>query len=74
MNRRRTAAPVALAVALMCAPWIGNADEQPRALGIRAESARIDLGNVTAGVEKVATFTLHNDSAADVRILRAKPS
>jgi len=48
--------------------------EQEKAPGFRVESDSIDLGTVMAGTDAVATFVFHNDSARDVRILRAAPS
>jgi hypothetical protein len=38
------------------------------------EEAQIDLGEVKAGTEAVATFTFVNQGTEDVRIIRAKPS
>lgn len=74
MRRGKIAAPIVLVAALGAAAWTAAADEQATENGFRVESARVDLGEVVAGTEKSGTFTFHNDSAADVRILRAKPS
>ena len=75
MRRRRRATGLGLAAAGAClafSVWATATESGDR--GLRAESARVDLGDVISGSEATATFTLHNDSAADVRILRAKPS
>lgn len=40
----------------------------------RVENPRIDLGDIKAGSDAVATFVFHNDGTEDVKILRAKPS
>jgi len=74
MRIGKIAAPIALAAVLLAATWTAAADEQTTEQGFRVESARVDLGEVVAGTENTGTFTFHNDSAADVRILRAKPS
>ena len=42
--------------------------------GVRVEEAKVDLGDVKAGSDAVATFVLHNDGTEPVKILRAKPS
>lgn len=60
-----------MATGLLWAPVLPAEDPSP---GLRVESTTIDVGEVIAGQTGVATFTFHNDSAADVRILRAKPS
>jgi len=38
------------------------------------ENPRIDVGEVNAGDEAVATFVFHNEGDVDVKILKAKPS
>lgn len=38
------------------------------------ENPRIDIGEIKAGSEAVATFVFHNDGLTDVKIIRAKPS
>jgi copper(I)-binding protein len=58
---------LAATAALAAAPVFAND-------ALRADQARVDLGEVKAGTEAVATFVLHNDGDRDVRILRAKPS
>jgi hypothetical protein len=40
----------------------------------KAESMRIDLGEIKSGTVAEATFVFHNEGTEDVRILRAKPS
>ena len=41
---------------------------------LTVEQARIDLGEIRAGTDAVATFVFRNSGPTDVRILRAKPS
>lgn len=41
---------------------------------LTVENEKIDLGEVKAGSEAVATFVFHNKGDVDVKILRAKPS
>jgi len=39
-----------------------------------AEPSSVDVGKVRAGEDAVATFTLHNPTAREIRILAAHPS
>ncbi len=41
---------------------------------LTVEQEKIDLGTVKAGTDAVATFTLHNKGAVEVKVLSAKPS
>jgi len=41
---------------------------------LTVEEPTIDLGEIKAGSDAVATFVFHNKGDVDVRILRAKPS
>ncbi|HSL18650.1 MAG TPA: hypothetical protein VLB51_12160 [Methylomirabilota bacterium] len=52
----------------------GGAAGQAGGPFLTVEQARIDLGEIRAGADAVATFVFHNSGPADVRILRAKPS
>lgn len=75
--RRATAAALVLVAATVggLAAQEEPAGEDPAAKkGFRVEEASLDLGVVTAGQDAVATYVFHNDTDADVRILRAKPS
>ena len=47
---------------------------QDSAVTFSVEEARIDLGEIKAGSEAVATFGFHNKGDADVKIIKAKPS
>jgi hypothetical protein len=41
---------------------------------LAVENPRLDLGDVKAGTDAVATFVFRNTGNAAVRIIRAKPS
>ena len=51
-----------------------RADAQSAGPTFFVENARIDIGEIKAGTEAVATFVFHNEGPTDVRIIRAKPS
>ncbi len=53
---------------------IDGADAQSAEPSFRVENPRLDIGEVKAGTEVVATFVFHNDGPDDVKILKAKPS
>ena len=74
MFRRQIAASLIMGAAVMCPVTPAGADGEAVAPAFRVEQKAIDLGDVTAGQEKRAVFTFHNDGDGDVRILRAKPS
>ncbi len=74
MIQSRFAAPMVIVAALVCAAGTAADDQSATAPGLRPEPARLELGEVTAGAEATGTFVLHNDSAVNIRILRAKPS
>jgi hypothetical protein len=38
------------------------------------ENPRINVGEIKAGSDAVATFVFHNEGPADVKIIKAKPS
>jgi len=38
------------------------------------ENPKIDIGEVKAGSDAVATFVFHNEGTEDVKIIKAKPS
>jgi len=38
------------------------------------ENPRIDVGEIKAGSDAVATFVFHNEGPTDVKIIKAKPS
>lgn len=42
--------------------------------GFWVEKTHIDLDPVSAGTDAVATFVFHNDTAKEVKIIKAKPS
>ena len=53
---------------------VAGVDAQSAEPTFRVENPRLDLGEIKAGSEVVATFVFHNDGPDDVKILRAKPS
>ncbi|MEX1311883.1 MAG: hypothetical protein AB1Z65_15760 [Candidatus Sulfomarinibacteraceae bacterium] len=59
---------------LMVLVWAATSGAQSAPVTFSVEEARIDLGEVKAGTEAVATFTFVNQGTEDVRIIRAKPS
>jgi copper(I)-binding protein len=63
----------AVAIATVSQP-AAAAQDAPGLGVLRVEDASLDLGEIPAGGDVVATFTLHNDGQRDIRILRAKPS
>lgn len=42
--------------------------------GFWVEEAHIDLGSVVAGTDAIGTYIFHNDTAKEVKIIKAKPS
>ena len=68
---------VVLILMLLTAAMVANVDRveaQSAEPTFRVENPRLDLGEIKAGTEVVATFVFHNGGPDDVRILRAKPS
>ena len=66
---------IASVVAGLLVIWLAgtlSADEESR--GFWVEEPKLDMGKVTAGTDVLGTFVFHNDSDADVKIIRAKPS
>jgi len=63
---------VVAAVALV--PLTGGVAADTASVPFKVEQARLNLGDIRAGTEAVATFVFHNDGQEDVKILRAKPS
>jgi hypothetical protein len=61
-----------LAVASVCIA--GDAAVPASGPALTVEQPRIDLGEIKAGTDAVATFIFHNAGPIDVRITRAKPS
>lgn len=59
---------------LMALAWASTAGAQTAPVTFSVEEPRIDLGEVKAGTEAVATFTFVNQGTEDVRIIKAKPS
>ena len=62
---------VLAAVVLVAAGSVGAQSTTP---ALTVEEPRIDLGDIRAGSDAVATFVFHNSGPADVKILKAKPS
>jgi hypothetical protein len=64
-------------VMMVLAAAVAAADQsavQSAGSAFRVENPRIDLGEIKAGTEAVATFVFHNDGPEDVKIIKAKPS
>jgi hypothetical protein len=70
-DMKRSTAILTLLIAVTWTP-IAAADSGAAAFSV--EEPRIDLGDIKAGTEAVATFTFHNRGEKDVRIIKAKPS
>ena len=67
----------ALTLALLSVMVIAVADHVEAQSGgptFTVENPRIDIGEIKAGSDAVATFVFHNDGPTDVRIIKAKPS
>ena len=61
-------------VMLMVLLWAAAAGAQTAPVTFSVEEARIDLGEIKAGTEAVATFTFVNQGTEDVKSIKAKPS
>jgi len=72
MTRRQLVASVVIGAALIGLAGMATADEESP--GFWVEESKLNLGDVTAGQEVEGTFIFHNDTDAEVKILRAKPS
>jgi hypothetical protein len=72
MEQRRTIASLAVGLGVMLVCFGAASDET--SAGFRVENVHIDVGRVTAGTDVYGTFVFHNDTDADVNIIRAKPS
>ena len=72
---RRTVLVLMIA-ALSVPPVSASATEIASELGtgFRVEKERLELGDVKAGTDAVATFVFHNSGEKPVRIIKAKPS
>jgi hypothetical protein len=53
---------------------VGGDGPHPAQPALTVDEARIELGEIVAGQDAVATFTFRNHGAEDIRIIRAKPS
>jgi hypothetical protein len=70
---KRSTAVLTLLITLT---WISSSVEaaEAGAAAFGVEESRIDLGDIKAGTEAVATFTFYNRGEKEVRIIKAKPS
>jgi hypothetical protein len=62
---------------VLCAVMFAAADHvDAQATGptFSVENPSIDIGEIKAGSEAVATFVFRNDGPTDVKIIKAKPS
>ena len=53
---------------------VDRADAQVTGPTFSVEEPRINVGEIKAGSEVVATFVFHNEGLTDVKIIKAKPS
>ena len=51
-----------------------RADAQSAGPTFSVENPRINIGEIKAGTDAVATYVFHNEGPTDVKIIRAKPS
>jgi hypothetical protein len=70
-NLSRCVIRAAVSASLLTVAAAPGAEAQP---AFRVESGELEVGPVTAGTTATATFVFHNDSEAEVHILRAAPS
>ena len=65
-----------LVVLAALSSWV-HAETEPAEKGVKGfwvEEADLDLGSVPAGSDAVGTYVFHNDTAKEVKIIKAKPS
>lgn len=75
--RRRLALDLGLTLMLLTVSMIvavDRTDAQATGPTFSVEESRINVGEIKAGSEVVATFVFHNQGPTDVKIIRAKPS
>lgn len=66
-----------LTLALLSVVMVAIADHVEAQSGgptFSVENPRIDVGEIKAGSDAVATFVFHNEGPTDVKIIKAKPS
>ena len=66
------AAVSALAAAVAWNPAVFAADQTKASL--RVDTTHLNMGRVVAGSTATATYVFHNDSDADINIVRATPT
>ena len=71
MKREAMIITSVLAVVFAVAIGAGAQSAEPV---LTVEQSRIDLGEIKAGTDAVATYVFHNSGPADVKIIKAKPS
>lgn len=75
MTRRAGHTVLVLFLAVIVTGWVWAEDTQsPDGKGFWVEETKIDAGTVKAGGEVEAVFVFHNDTDAEVKILKAKPT
>jgi hypothetical protein len=72
--RMKRGAVIITVVAVALLAMAMDAGAQLAGPALTVEESRIDLGDIQAGTDAVATFVFHNAGPVDVRILNAKPS
>lgn len=71
MKREAMIITAVLAVVFAVVTCAGAQSAEP---ALTVEESRIDLGEIKAGTDAIATYVFHNSGATDVRIIKAKPS
>jgi hypothetical protein len=56
------------------ASMVDHVEAQATGPTFTVENPRIDIGEIKAGSDAVATFVFHNEGPTDVKIIKAKPS
>jgi hypothetical protein len=63
-----------LTLVVLCVIAVAQAEAQSGGPTFAVENPRIDIGEIKAGSDAVATFVFHNKGPTDVTIIKAKPS
>jgi hypothetical protein len=64
----------AVLAAVLTVPFAQAQEQVEPKPSFRVEAESVDVGDVRAGTDAVATFVFHNDGDKDVKIIKAKPS
>ena len=77
MTRFQWVALMTILVVLAVLSTSVHAETDPAEKGVKGfwvEEAALDLGSIPAGTDAVGTYVFHNDTAKEVKIIKAKPS